>query len=322
MKTIEYLLEIAGTQHGAIANFQLADLGLAHSSYKDCLRSPVFTKHFRGTYTITGSKNTWHQQAAIAVLANGRGALLSHTSALKNLDLLEKDFNDINVLRGRFDRDLQKFHIVTNRDIRNEKDFYIHRSVSIKKKPKLHVVNGIAQVSVERAIIESASIMGNTRLDNVLFAALRSQITTTALLSKELENTRTAPGRSKMIIAEVLKHYSKENSQQAKLESPLEKRFYDLFVDTLGLELQTQYPIKIAGQNYRADFAIPNEKIIIEVDGHEFHRTRAQLDSDRRRQNAISSEGWKFLRITAKFTNQEVLQSLQALRSNDSYTPA
>jgi len=322
MKIKEQLLQIAGSQHGTIAKFQLADLGIPKSTVAHHLRSREFVLRARGTYSLLGTPDTWHQQATIAVLANGRGALLSHTSALKNLGVLDKGFNDTNVSRDHFDRELQRFHVVTNRNIRNDKDYFIHRSISIKKLPIPQIVNGIPQVTVERAIIESAGILGPAHLDNVVFSALKKNLTSIGNLSNELAQTHTAPGRSKAKLGELLKNYAKNNAQKIKMESILEKRVYDLLNKTLNLDVHTQFPIYAHGRQYRADFAIPKEKIVIEVDGHAFHWSREHLDSDRRRQNDIASAGWRILRVTAKFSNREIVDSLQSLRYSNTHLPA
>lgn len=47
---------------------------------------------------------------------------------------------------------------------------------------------------------------------------------------------------------------------------------------------------------YFADFALPDQKIIIEVDGYEFHKDRSSYDAQRDRW--IQSKGWKVIRLT------------------------
>jgi very-short-patch-repair endonuclease len=49
---------------------------------------------------------------------------------------------------------------------------------------------------------------------------------------------------------------------------------------------------------YRADFAFPQEKIIVEADGKQWHSTPKQKRSDKRRQRWLEKDGWKVLRFT------------------------
>jgi very-short-patch-repair endonuclease len=56
--------------------------------------------------------------------------------------------------------------------------------------------------------------------------------------------------------------------------------------------------------NYRADFAIPDCLIVIEIDGYDWHKTREQLTADSRRQRALTAAGW----CVVRFTGQEVYE--------------
>ena len=48
----------------------------------------------------------------------------------------------------------------------------------------------------------------------------------------------------------------------------------------------------------RADFAWANRRVIVEIDGFEYHSDRAAFQEDRRRQNALVNAGWRVLRFT------------------------
>jgi very-short-patch-repair endonuclease len=48
----------------------------------------------------------------------------------------------------------------------------------------------------------------------------------------------------------------------------------------------------------RADFALPNRRVVVEIDGFEFHSDKARFIADRRRQNLMVNEGWRVLRFT------------------------
>jgi hypothetical protein len=75
--------------------------------------------------------------------------------------------------------------------------------------------------------------------------------------------------------------------------SPMEALFFQE-ADPIIRGLVCQYPIG----RYRVDFAIPDEKIAIEIDGREFHSTADQLTKDARRQREIQSLGWTVIRFS------------------------
>ncbi len=71
-----------------------------------------------------------------------------------------------------------------------------------------------------------------------------------------------------------------------------------------GLRAKRQVPFG----RYILDFAIPAQRLVVEVDG-ETHGTDRGLVSDRRRDQFMIEQGWRVLR----FTNSEVLGNLEGV---------
>ena len=42
----------------------------------------------------------------------------------------------------------------------------------------------------------------------------------------------------------------------------------------------------------------PERRLIIELDGWAYHRTRAQFEEDRRRDRHLAAKGWRVIRVT------------------------
>jgi very-short-patch-repair endonuclease len=76
--------------------------------------------------------------------------------------------------------------------------------------------------------------------------------------------------------------------------------FYELAF--LDLHIYPQHPVG----KYRLDFAIPDKRIAIELDGHEYHKTKYQRTHDARRDRWLYGQGWHVLR----FTGTEIHQNL------------
>jgi very-short-patch-repair endonuclease len=57
----------------------------------------------------------------------------------------------------------------------------------------------------------------------------------------------------------------------------------------------------IPGRKFRADIYIPASKIILEMDGFKFHKSKAAFQADRKRQNILTEHGYVVLRF---FTGQ------------------
>lgn len=84
-------------------------------------------------------------------------------------------------------------------------------------------------------------------------------------------------------------------------ESPIEKLFYEAACWELQ-ELIPQYQIG----RYRVDFAIPEHRVVIEIDGHDFHKTKEQRTRDAEQQRYLELNGWRVIR----FTGSEVYKSV------------
>lgn len=60
-----------------------------------------------------------------------------------------------------------------------------------------------------------------------------------------------------------------------------------------------QYTVRLNGRFLaRVDFAYPELRLAVEFDGHDGHRTPAQLQRDLTRQNLLVAAGWTVLRFT------------------------
>lgn len=77
--------------------------------------------------------------------------------------------------------------------------------------------------------------------------------------------------------------------------SKTEKRL--LFeMNRIGLNPKPQYKIS----RMHVDFAFPEDKVIVEVDGKEFHGSEKARKQDYERDRYLQTIGWKVMRITAE----------------------
>jgi very-short-patch-repair endonuclease len=75
-----------------------------------------------------------------------------------------------------------------------------------------------------------------------------------------------------------------------------------LFIQHFDLPMpRCQHVIASASGEFlaRVDFAYPDLKVAIEVDGYRFHSSRSDWERDRVRLSKIAAEGWRTLHITS-----------------------
>ncbi|MFF3912665.1 DUF559 domain-containing protein [Streptomyces sp. NPDC001852] len=87
------------------------------------------------------------------------------------------------------------------------------------------------------------------------------------------------------------------------LESPIEEAFWAAYLQIAPPELNAlkpQHPV--FGGRYRIDFALPDKKFGIELDGYSWHSSPEAFTRDRARQRELELEGWRI----ARFSGSEV----------------
>jgi hypothetical protein len=73
-----------------------------------------------------------------------------------------------------------------------------------------------------------------------------------------------------------------------------------------------QHWVRVGAERFRLDFAYPDQKIAIEYDGWDSHRSRSAFDRDRRRDRLLQLAGWTVLRITSRTPDDELVDTLRA----------
>lgn len=100
------------------------------------------------------------------------------------------------------------------------------------------------------------------------------------------------------------------------LLTPIEARFYDELRET-DLTFSVQATVYSAGQARRPDFIVyPGRRppVIIELDGHEYHRSRAQRTADARRERWLTARGFDFMRFTGTEISADAQRCVRELR--------
>jgi very-short-patch-repair endonuclease len=105
------------------------------------------------------------------------------------------------------------------------------------------------------------------------------------------------------------KKTSAQTATDSICESPIEKRFWDIASRHIP-GLIPQYQIG----NYRVDFALPQKYIAVELDGHEYHKTKAQRTADAKRERDLQEFGWQVIRFTGTEINQDTGRCVQQLK--------
>jgi very-short-patch-repair endonuclease len=73
-----------------------------------------------------------------------------------------------------------------------------------------------------------------------------------------------------------------------------------------------QHPVNVDGRRYRLDFAWPEQRVAMEVDGFGPHSSYAAFHDDRRRDLALQGDGWRVLHVTEETPAPQIVAVISA----------
>lgn len=98
----------------------------------------------------------------------------------------------------------------------------------------------------------------------------------------------------------------------ALAESPVESQLWGSLLGFFQFPYRKPLPIpQYAINGYRLDFAWPDYKLAVEVDGHDYHKTKEQRSYDAKRDRDLLKLGW----TTLRFTGSDVFRDVDMVAS-------
>jgi very-short-patch-repair endonuclease len=171
---------------------------------------------------------------------------------------------------------------------------------------------GIPVTVLDRALYEFAGLVSLPQLERAVDEALRRRLVWLPALHARLEKDAVQGRNGTTNLRRVL---SERPLGYQATESPLEDDFVKL-LERHNLPLpERQYRIEGVG---RVDFAYPQARIAIELDGYEYHSDRDSFQKDRTRSNRLTLGEWLLLRYTKRdvtLSEQQTADQLLAVLS-------
>jgi very-short-patch-repair endonuclease len=276
---------LAGGQHGVVTHQQLVLLGVTPPAIQHRLRCRRLHAVHRGVYSVGHALLSGHGRWMAAVFACGDGAVLSHHDA--------GDLWGIPSSRQRL------IHI-TAPTRRQRPGLMIHEG-----RGEAVVHEGIPVTTVARTLLDLAEVVPH-RLDRALEASERLCLFDLRELEALMRRSRGRRGLRALDAA--LRAYREEPITRSELE----RMFLEL-IRKAGLPLPV-FNTWIG--SHEVDVVWHEQRRVVELDGHEFHRTRATFERDRIRDAELQLAGYRVLRITRRRLDadpHEVVSTLRAM---------
>lgn len=226
-----------------------------------------------------------------AVLAYGPDALLSHASAAALWGLRHTARSRIDVT-------------VPRRRGRGRPGVVLHRVRSVEDDDRT-LRDRIPVTSVPRTLLDLAEVLAPRLLGPVFEEAERLRLLDLSAIQALLERSRGRRGLP--LLSKVLS----EAGEPSHTRSELERRFARLCRDA-----KLPVPaLNVVVGDFEVDVLFRRERLVVELDGFAYHRSRAAFERDRVRDANLQLAGYRVLRITYRRLAREPAGVAAVVRS-------
>jgi very-short-patch-repair endonuclease len=282
------MMNLAGRQHGVISRSQLRRLGVSDSAIAHAIRVGRLHRIFRGTFSLTPQISRRGRLSA-AVLACGKGAVISHRSAGALLGLLSDAPAVIDVIppqeRGR-EIDGIRFH-----------------RVRAPRRDEAGTVDGIPCTSPARTLVDLAGTVGDWTLRGCFERAAQRKALDVPAIEASIDPGRRGNKSLRALIDEWRR--AAPVAKKGRLKSPLEAKVLPLVLRRGLPDPLLNAPIEIANGRIEVDFLWPDYRFVLEADSRDFHGTDLAFERDRWRDRELFRVGYNTLRITSQQAERE-----------------
>jgi very-short-patch-repair endonuclease len=272
---------IATRQQGAVRHDQLRALGLTPGEIRQLVRVGALHRRHRGVYIVGHLALAPRAREAAALLACGRGSVISHRSAAYLWGLLDQPPPEIEV-------------IVVGRRCRAQKGLRI-RHLATLTSSDIRRKEGIRLNSPARAIVDLAAEASGLELERLIAEARARRLLRTGELEAALERAGKQKGVAR------LRSLLRSQAGRAMTRSETERRCRRLLA-AAGLP-QPKTNRRVAG--CEVDFLWPAHRVVLEVDTITFHGHARAFEWDRRKTMLLEDAGYHVIRVTRRQLEEE-----------------
>jgi predicted transcriptional regulator of viral defense system len=290
------IVAIAARQHGVIALAQLLALGLSPRAVRDRVASGRLHRIHQGVYAVGRLDLPIKGHWMAAVLACGEGAVLSHRSAATLHGL-------INARGGKIDVAIPRQSSISRPGIR------VRRSTCLVAADCV-MVDRIPCTSVPATLLALAATAPRNVLESACNQAELEWALDMRAIEELLDRRGAHPGSARLrAVLEI------DDLGLDRTKSKLEKRFVWLAKE-MGLPAPTINEwISIPGEEMQCDFVWHGQRVIVEVDAWETHRTRKAFYNDPRRDQLLLLAGWSVVRVTSRDLDEDPDRVVRVVRT-------
>jgi very-short-patch-repair endonuclease len=273
---------LARRQHGILSFDDLLAHGITTDGINRRVKARSLIRLYHGIYRSPGAPETWRQALWAARKWAGADCVFSHRSGLLLLGLA-----------GATDRVVE---MTVTRRIRSPNRRLLLHYTRCDPFVDAIEIEGLPVTSAGRTILDSAAVARRWQVEAALDDGLRRKLFTVDDMWRLLAK---AGGRGRKGSALFRSLLEDRSDGRARSHSKLEIKLDGVLRNSLVPRYFRQFEVMTrSGVPADVDFAWPEAKLAVEVDGYRWHSGRQQWQSDLERQNALAEVGWLVLRFT------------------------
>jgi hypothetical protein len=304
----DLVAEIAARQLGLVTREQALEAGVTPRAIERRLARGLLVVVRRGLYRTVFAPETWLQHAFAACLGREGEVVVSHEGAAYLHGLLAKEPAELDL-------------IATSDISRASHLARVHRT-SLGPHERV-IVTGIPTTSKARTVADLTGRLPARRLrelvDRVMVGAAPG--TERAQLGRDIGRYAGERRRGSPELRAALAAWTGEQGRSGGMQSVLEAEVLRVLLAGRLPRPVCQHRLLLprVGTVY-VDFAWPEQRVGLEVDGFRFHAGRQQFDHDRRRGNELLLAGWDVLHTTSTEMRRDPKSLIRTVRSRLSGT--
>jgi hypothetical protein len=283
------LADLAEPQYGLFRRAQAHEQKVTDRMLQTRVRRGSLERLSRDVFRIAGAPRSWHQDLLAAAWSGGPDCCVSHraAAALHEFDGFPPGIVEV-VHHQR-------------RDYRNKPGAIVHVT-SVLDDADRTFIGPIPVTSAARTLIDLGAVVPVERVEEAFDSAQRKGIVDYFTVATRHDEIRQSGRNGVGPLAQLLE---KRSALDELPQSVLERRMLRLLerADLPKPECQVRVP-RADGRVAFLDFAYPNVRLGIEMDGHAWHSTPTQRQRDHERQNQVVIADWTILRFTYEDVTQ------------------
>jgi very-short-patch-repair endonuclease len=283
---------LAARQHGVVSRGQLLEAGLTGNMLKGRVARGRLLRLHRGVYAVGHRQLRREGHWLAAVLAVGPGAVLSHRAAAA--------LHGIRPSGTRID-------VTTTGRAADQRGIRVHHARTLDP-TDITTVDGIPVTSVARTLVDLAHTVPRDHLTTALREAERLHLFDLRAIQAARARTRHREGPGDRALKDALAELAALATTHTR--SPLE----DAFLDLLRRAGLPQPRTNATVEGHEVDAYWPQHRLVAELDGWAYHRTRHAFESDRARDAELQAAGHRVVRFTHHQVTHRSAHVVEALR--------